>query len=57
MKYFIYGGSFNPVTVAHVGIIEKILKTYPDAKVIVVPCSINYKNVKGGFQRQSKGDS
>lgn len=43
MKYFIYGGSFNPVTVAHVGIIEKILKTYPDAKVIVVPCSINYK--------------
>lgn len=43
MKYFIYGGSFNPVTVAHVGIIEKILAAYPESKVIVVPCSINYK--------------
>lgn len=39
----IYGGSFNPPTIAHLHIIETLLKTFVNSKVIVLPVGNDYK--------------
>lgn len=40
--YVVYGGAFNPLTKAHIEITNKILKTYPNSKVIIVPVGNDY---------------
>lgn len=39
----VYGGSFNPPTLAHQAIIDKLINLYPEAKIIVVPVGDNYR--------------
>lgn len=39
----IYGGSFNPPTIAHLNIIKTLLSNYPNSKVIVLPVGNDYK--------------
>jgi nicotinate-nucleotide adenylyltransferase len=39
----IYGGSFNPPTIAHLHIITSLLKTFDNSKVIVLPVGNDYK--------------
>lgn len=39
----IYGGSFNPPTIAHLHIITSLLKTFENSKVIVLPVGNDYK--------------
>lgn len=39
----VYGGSFNPPTLAHQAIIEKLINLYPEAKIIVVPVGDDYR--------------
>ncbi len=39
----IYGGSFNPPTIAHYQISQMILDKFPDSKIIFVPTSTNYE--------------
>lgn len=39
----IYGGSFNPPTIAHKKIIETIIDTYNPSNLILVPTSSKYK--------------
>ncbi|BCR35835.1 nicotinate (nicotinamide) nucleotide adenylyltransferase [Mariniplasma anaerobium] len=39
----IYGGSFNPPTIAHLHIIITLLKTFENSKVIVLPVGNDYK--------------
>ncbi|MBN2268120.1 MAG: nicotinate (nicotinamide) nucleotide adenylyltransferase [Acholeplasmataceae bacterium] len=39
----IYGGSFNPPTIAHQAILEKLNNLYPEAKIIVVPVGDDYR--------------
>lgn len=38
----VYGGAFNPLTNAHIDIVNLILKTYNDSKVIIVPVGNDY---------------
>lgn len=42
----VYGGAFNPLTVAHVLIVNKILETFKDANVIIVPVGNDYKKAE-----------
>jgi nicotinate-nucleotide adenylyltransferase len=39
----VYGGSFNPPTIAHQAILEKLINLYPEAKIIVVPVGDHYR--------------
>lgn len=39
----VYGGSFNPPTIAHQAILEKLIYLYPEAKIIVVPVGDDYR--------------
>ncbi|MDD4193936.1 MAG: nicotinate (nicotinamide) nucleotide adenylyltransferase [Acholeplasmataceae bacterium] len=39
----VYGGSFNPPTLAHQAILEKLKNLYPEAKIIVVPVGDDYR--------------
>lgn len=38
----VYGGSFNPVTLAHKEIVLNLIKKFSPNKVIIVPCGNNY---------------
>ncbi|MFA5470631.1 MAG: nicotinate (nicotinamide) nucleotide adenylyltransferase [Acholeplasmataceae bacterium] len=38
----VYGGSFNPPTIAHQQIIKKLLDTFKDAKLIILPVGNDY---------------
>lgn len=38
----VYGGSFNPPTKAHLEIVTKLLNTFEDSQVIVLPVGNNY---------------
>ncbi len=40
---YVYGGSFNPPTLAHKRIVDTLLKEDPQAKVIVIPVGNDYK--------------
>lgn len=42
----VFGGSFNPVTIAHEKIVSLILKKYPDANVIILPVGNSYNKPK-----------
>ncbi len=42
---YVYGGSFNPPTLAHKRIIETLLKQDPQSEVIVVPVGNDYKKI------------
>lgn len=39
----LYGGAFNPPTIAHVSIIKFLLEEYKDANIILLPTNNNYK--------------
>lgn len=39
----IYGGSFNPPTLAHYEIVQTLLNNYPNAKVIIIPVGNTYQ--------------
>lgn len=39
----VYGGSFNPPTLAHIMIIERLLSLYPKASMIIVPVGDDYR--------------
>ncbi|MFA6692371.1 MAG: nicotinate (nicotinamide) nucleotide adenylyltransferase [Acholeplasmataceae bacterium] len=39
----VYGGSFNPPTIAHQAILDKLINLYPEAKIIVVPVGDDYR--------------
>ena len=47
----IYGGAFNPPTIAHVEIIRKLAETYPNNKIYVIPS--NDKYITGWKQQYS----
>jgi nicotinate-nucleotide adenylyltransferase len=47
----VYGGAFNPPTIAHVEIIKKIAETYPNNKIYVIPS--NDKYITGWKQQYS----
>lgn len=49
----LYGGSFNPPTVAHKEIIEVLLKEYEPEKIIIMPVGKKYtrKNIKNNEHR------
>lgn len=40
----VYGGSFNPPTLAHLDIIEKLITTYNPEHFIIVPVGANYNH-------------
>lgn len=40
--HIVYGGAFNPLTKAHIDIVNLILKTYKNSKVIIVPVGNDY---------------
>ncbi len=40
---YVYGGSFNPPTIAHKKIIEILLMQHPESKVIIIPVGDDYK--------------
>lgn len=42
---YVYGGSFNPPTLAHKRIIETILKHDPSGEVIVIPVGNDYRKI------------
>lgn len=42
-RYGFFGGSFNPVTNAHIDIARKILKTYKLDKIIFIPMGNSYE--------------
>ena len=42
---YVYGGSFNPPTLAHKRIIQTLLNTDPKSEVIVVPVGNDYKKI------------
>ena len=42
----VFGGSFNPVTIAHEKIVNLILSKFPDAKVIILPVGNSYNKPK-----------
>lgn len=48
VKYMniIYGGSFNPPTQAHLHIINTLLETFANSKVIVLPVGDDYKKLE-----------
>lgn len=39
----IYGGSFNPPTIAHLNIIKKLLSEFENSRVILLPVGNDYK--------------
>lgn len=39
----IYGGSFNPPTIAHLAIVNKLKKKYPKAKIVILPVGNTYQ--------------
>lgn len=39
----VFGGSFNPPTIAHQNIIKKLLSTYKGARVLLLPVGDDYK--------------
>jgi len=39
----VYGGSFNPPTLAHIEIIKRLLALYPQASMIIVPVGDDYR--------------
>lgn len=39
----VYGGSFNPPTLAHQAILDKLKDLYPEAKIIVIPVGDDYR--------------
>ncbi|RJX26658.1 MAG: nicotinate (nicotinamide) nucleotide adenylyltransferase [Acholeplasma sp.] len=39
----VYGGSFNPPTLAHTKIIERLITLYPSAGMIIVPVGDDYR--------------
>jgi nicotinate-nucleotide adenylyltransferase len=39
----VYGGSFNPPTIAHLHIISTLLETFENSKVVVLPVGNDYK--------------
>lgn len=39
----LYGGAFNPPTLAHFNIIKYLVENYPQAKLIILPASKHYK--------------
>lgn len=39
----LYGGSFNPPTIAHVSIIQFLLTEFKNANIIILPTNNNYK--------------
>lgn len=39
----VYGGSFNPPTIAHQAILDKLINLYSEAKIIVVPVGDDYR--------------
>lgn len=41
--YIVFGGSFNPPTLAHKKIIEKLQETFLDSKVLLLPVGNDYK--------------
>lgn len=41
----LYGGAFNPPTIAHVKIIKLLLNKYRDAKIIIIPSNNDYKSI------------
>lgn len=45
VKYGFFGGSFNPVTKAHVELAEEILEKYGLNKIIFVPVGDNYNKI------------
>jgi nicotinate-nucleotide adenylyltransferase len=41
--YIVFGGSFNPPTIAHKKIIQKLLEAFEDSKVLLLPVGNDYK--------------
>lgn len=39
----VYGGSFNPPTLAHIEIIKRLLALYPQASLMIVPVGDDYR--------------
>ena len=42
----LYGGAFNPPTIAHLEIIKYLKNHYPNAKILVMPTNNKYKDKK-----------
>lgn len=42
----VYGGSFNPPTLAHIQIIERLTTLYPNASVMIVPVGDDYRKTE-----------
>ncbi len=41
--HLVFGGSFNPPTIAHLNIVKKLLSTYKGARVLLLPVGDDYK--------------
>jgi nicotinate-nucleotide adenylyltransferase len=41
--FIVFGGSFNPPTIAHKKIIQKLLEAFEDSKVLLLPVGNDYK--------------
>lgn len=39
----VFGGSFNPPTIAHLNIVKKLLKTFKGSTVLILPVGDDYK--------------
>jgi nicotinate-nucleotide adenylyltransferase len=44
--YIVFGGSFNPPTIAHKKIILKLLEAFEDSKVLLLPVGNDYKKME-----------
>lgn len=46
---FLYGGAFNPPTIAHYNIVKYLYNNYRDAKIIILPTNTYYKSNTQSF--------
>lgn len=45
-KDIVYGGTFNPPTIAHLNVIKYLITKFPDNNIIILPSNAFYKNSK-----------
>ncbi len=50
-KLGFFGGSFNPVTIAHINLIKKAIKEFNLDKVYFIPMNDYYKKARINFCR------